>query len=460
SIAATCATVSPHCSRRSAINPFPDASGAPTHTRAASASTSMRFNSLPDWLRWQETLNPRGIDLGLDRCRPVFDALGLGKVPHYVISVAGTNGKGSCVSMLESVFSHAGYRVGSYTSPHLTRFNETIRCLQQPESDDDLIRAFQLVDEARGRIPLTWFEFRTLAAAHLFRSKNLDLVVMEVGLGGRLDAVNLFDADVALITSIGIDHRDWLGNSREEIAAEKSGICRAGRPLVCGDLNPPAGFAALIENAGASLYLAGHDFRYEVSEKEWCWAGPDREYSSLPVPGIPGPRQINNAATALMAVELCKSRFAVDAEAICRGLATCRLPGRLQSLGGDPATIVDVAHNPQAAEALAEALEAQPRNGCTRAVFGMYADKDIEGVVRALRDAVDEWHVASLPPPRGAEGRALASALLGAGVHAPVSLHDSVGQAIAAARSESRASDRIVVFGSFETVRQVIELET
>lgn len=420
----------------------------------------MRFNSVAEWLRWQETLNPRGIDLGLDRCRPVSKALGLEPVPYPVISVAGTNGKGSCVTMLESILVRAGYRVGSYTSPHLCNFNETIRVSCRPVSDDELMHAFQTIDEVRRDVALTWFEFRTLAAAYLFRARNVDLAVMEVGLGGRLDAVNLFDAEVAIVTSIGVDHRDWLGDSRDGIAREKAGICRAGRPAVCGDPDPPPGLRDAAVEIGARLYLAGRDFRYQVSAGDWRWTGPEGVFSSLPFPGIPGARQFGNASAALMALELVKARFPVDTMAIAGGLAACRLPGRLEILAGEPAIMLDVAHNPEAARALAEALEGGPAAGRTRAVFAMYADKDIEGVARALRNAVDVWYVAPLPPPRGATGETVASALSRAEIRSPVVLHDGVGKAIAAARSEAGSGDRIVVFGSFETVRRVIELET
>jgi len=420
----------------------------------------MRFSSVAAWLRWQETLNPRGIDLGLERCRPVSNSLALHPLRYPVISVAGTNGKGSCVRMLESILAHAGYRVGSYTSPHLHTFNETIRISQQPVSDDELMQAFQRVDDARGEIALTWFEFRTLAAAHLFGEANVDLAVMEVGLGGRLDAVNLFDAEVAVITSIGVDHSEWLGNSRDEIAWEKAGICRAGRAAVCGDTDPPPGLADAVEEIGAQLYMAGENFRFDVSSNGWRWMGPTGGFSWLPLPGIPGARQLDNASTALMALDLIKAQFPVDPKAIADGLAACRLPGRLETLAGEPTTIIDVAHNPDAAKALAEALEARPAAARTRAVFAMYADKDIRGVARPLRRSVDAWYAASLPPPRGATGEAVASALARAGIDSPVWIFDSVASAIAAARRESRSGDRIVVFGSFETIRRVIELET
>ena len=420
----------------------------------------MRFTSVAEWLRWQETLNPRGIDLGLDRCRPVSKALALEPAPFPVINVAGTNGKGSCVTMLECILVRAGYRVGCYTSPHLRNFNETVRIGQQAICDADLMMAFQRVDDARGDIALTWFEYRTLAAACWFAASNVDVAVMEVGLGGRLDAVNLFDAEVAVITSIGVDHRDWLGDSRDQIAREKAGICRAGRPAVCGDPDPPPGLGAAAADIGARLYVAGRDFRHALSGDGWRWTGPNGEISLLPLPGIPGVRQLGNASAALMALDLLRSRFPVDSKSIAEGLAACRLPGRLERLEGEPEILLDVAHNPDAASALAEALQSGPPAVRCVAVFAVYADKDIDGIVRALGSSIDAWYVAPLPAPRGATGEAVASTLASARIHVPVYVHDSVANAAAAARSDAGSGGRVVVFGSFETVRQALALVT
>lgn len=433
---------------------------APAVPPVETASKKMRFTSVAEWLRWQETLNPRGIDLGLDRCRPVASALALEPPPYTVISVAGTNGKGSCVTMLDHILHRAGYRVGGYTSPQLRSFNETIRVSGQAIGDDELMLAFQAVDEARGDIALTWFEFRTLAAAYLFSARRVDIAVMEVGLGGRLDAVNLFDAEVSVITSVGVDHRDWLGDSRDAVGREKAGICRAGRPAVCGDPDPPPGLIDAIETIGARLYLAGRDFRHEVEADGWRWIGPAGVSLSLPRPGISGVRQFDNASAALATLELLQRRFPVEPGCMAEGLQACRLPGRVQILAGEPATVLDVAHNPDAARALADTLRSQPTGSRTLAVFAMYADKDIEGVARALDAAVDAWYAAPLPPPRGASAEAVALALSRAQVRSPVILHDGVGDAVCAARRDAGSADRVVVFGSFETVRQAIELET
>ncbi|MDX1512809.1 MAG: bifunctional tetrahydrofolate synthase/dihydrofolate synthase [Gammaproteobacteria bacterium] len=434
--------------------------GAPIHEGVGTASGRARFDTVDQWLRWQETLNPRSIDLGLDRCRPVFDALNLGRAGFPVVSVAGTNGKGSCVAMIESVLARAGYRVGSYTSPHLTTFNETIRVAGREVSDEELVRAFQRVDEARDGIALTWFEFRTLAAGLLLEAAKVDIAVMEVGLGGRLDAVNLFDADLAVITAIGLDHRDWLGDTRDDIGREKAGICRPGRPVVCGDPDPPRGLLEAVAEIGARPYLAGTDFCGTRTPGGWRWTGPDCTWEPLPEPGIPGPRQLDNASAALMAIRLLAPRFPLGDRPVADGLAACCLRGRLEFLPGSPETVVDVAHNPDAADALAEWLRGLQPARCTRGVLGMYADKDIGGVARALGDVIDAWYVASLPPPRGATGGAVETALREAGIRAPVSVSEDVAGAIRAARGDSETSDRIVVFGSFETVRQALALES
>ncbi len=420
----------------------------------------MRFDTVGEWLKWQEHLNPRNIDLGLERCLPVAQSLKLLPLPFPVISVAGTNGKGSCVAMLESIFGAGGYRVGAYTSPHLVRFNETIRIAGSPVSDGALIEAFEAVADARGDIPLTWFEFRTLAAAWILRRSQPDLALLEVGLGGRLDAVNMFDAELALISSIGIDHTDWLGTSRDQIGREKAGICRRGRPAVCADADPPQGFLAAVDQAGAELYRAGVDYRFEKQLEGWRWLGPAAKSWTLPAPGIPGACQLKNAAAVLMALHLLRPQFAVDLKAAREGLAGCRLNGRQQILSASPTLMLDVAHNPEAAAALAASLEQQPCRGKTRAVFAMYADKDIAGVAAAMKGCIHRWHLAVLDPPRGASPAQTVEAIEAAGIEAEYRLHADPGAALSAARNESGWEDRIVVFGSFETVRRVVALES
>lgn len=423
------------------------------------SGSAERFRSVSEWLQWQQQLNPRGIDLGLERCLPVARSMGLLPLPFPLISVAGTNGKGSCVAMLEAVLSASGYRVGAYTSPHLARFNETIRVAGQDVDDETLMQAFEAVADARGEIKLTWFEFRTLAAARILREAKPDLALLEVGLGGRLDAVNMFDADLALVASIGVDHSEWLGESRDQIGREKAGICRPGRPVVCADARPPKGFLEAVAQTGARLYRAGVDYDFERTEGGWRWLGPAGRSLTLPMPGIAGDCQLRNAAAALMALKLLEARFPVAPLAVGEGISRCRLPARQQVISQAPEVWLDVAHNPQAAQALAATLRQRPSVGKTRAVFAIYADKDIAGVARAVKECIHHWHLAGLPPPRGASAMQTAGVLEAAGIKGVVSTHPDTGAALAAARKHSVRDDRIVVFGSFETVRGAIELE-
>lgn len=420
----------------------------------------MRFGSVGEWLEWQQQLNPRGIDLGLERCLPVARKMGLLPLPFPLISVAGTNGKGSCVAMLEAILSAAGYRVGAYTSPHLVSFNETVRIAAKAVHDQELLEAFEAVADARGEVKLTWFEFRTLAAARILRDADPDLALLEVGLGGRLDAVNMFDADLALVASIGIDHTDWLGESRDQIGREKAGICRIGRPVVCAEPKPPKGFLDAVAQAGALLCRAGVDYDFEQRDRDWRWLGPAARSLTLPMPGIAGDCQLGNAAGVLMALHLLEKRFPVDPTAMREGLERCRLGGRQQIVSAAPELWLDVAHNPEAAEALAATLSKRPCRGKTRAVFAMYADKDIAGVAGAMKDCIHHWHLAVLNPPRGASAAQTAGALEAAKVTGGVSTHGAPRAALDAARKHSASDDRIVVFGSFETVRGVIGLES
>lgn len=420
----------------------------------------MRFDSVAEWLEWQQRLNPLGIDLGLERCLPVARAMGLLPLPFPLVSVGGTNGKGSCVAMLESILSAAGYRVGAYTSPHLLRFNETIRIAGEAVDDRELMAAFEAVADARGEAMLTWFEFRTLAAARILRDAEPDLALLEVGLGGRLDAVNMFDADLALIASIGVDHTDWLGESRDQIGGEKAGISRSGRPVVCAVPDPPRGFLDAVNQTGALLCRVGVDYGFEQRDGDWRWRGPAKRSLRLPMPGIGGDCQVGNAAAVLMALHLLEQRFPVDPPAIRLGLERCRLAGRQQIISVAPEVWIDVAHNPEAAEALAGTLAKRPCKGKTRAVFAMYRDKDIAGVAWALKDLIHHWHLAVLKPPRGASATQTAGALKAARIPGSVSTHAAPRDALEAAKKHSASDDRIVVFGSFETVRSVIELES
>ncbi len=417
-------------------------------------------DSLAAWLDRMETLHPREIELGLDRARDVAVRMGLEKLPFPVITVGGTNGKGSTVAMLEAILHEAGYLVGSYTSPHLLVYNERVRVARTESGDEELCAAFEQVDRHRGHTGLTYFEFGTLAAAELLRSRGVDIAVLEVGLGGRLDAVNLWDADVAVISSIGIDHTDWLGPDRESIGREKAGIFRAGRPAVCSDPSPPASLMQHAAAVGADLLIAGRDFRVEVTESGWNWhcprCGAGRMRASLPVPAMRGEYQLRNAAGVLMAVESLGPRFAVNQADVRAGLQHAVLPGRFQTLPGLPVRVLDVAHNAQAAQALAATLASRKVAGRTLAVAGMLKDKPMRDVLVEMKDVVDVWLLSSLATPRGASAEQLLAALAAAGVTAAAGLYPDPVTAYSAALRQATDVDRIVVFGSFHTVGAIL----
>lgn len=421
----------------------------------------MRFDTLDDWLRWQETLHPQAVALGLERCRRVAGRLGQAGGGFLVVSVAGTNGKGSTVAFLEAILEAAGLRTGAYTSPHLLRYNERVRVRGEPVADAALCEAFERVDRARADTTLTYFEFGTLAAMEVFRGSALDAVVLEVGLGGRLDAVNLYDADLAVITTVDLDHMEWLGPDRESIGREKAGILRAGRPAVCADPDPPRTVLAAAAALGVSLRVAGRDFHAHERGEAWDWQTPGRVERDLPVPALPGAFQVQNAAAALSALEALGEAVPLTRAAIERGLRGAWLPGRLQVLAGPVERVLDVAHNPQAARELARFLAARPCAGHTHALVGMLADKDAAGVAGALAPVVDRWHAATLEGPRGLGAQVLAQRLAAGGV-APgrVQTHGELGQAYRELLGSVSAPDRIVVFGSFLAVAPALRVES
>ena len=421
------------------------------------ASDDGRPRTLAQWLAFIETLHPKSIALGLDRIAAVAARMAL-RITCPVITVAGTNGKGSTCAIAESIFRCAGYRTGLYSSPHLMRFNERVRIAGIEAEDAALAGAFAAVEAARdtgdgAATPLTYFEYTTLAALHLFADARLDVLVLEVGLGGRLDAVNLVDADVAVVTTIGIDHVDWLGATREAIGREKAGIFRKGRIAICGDSDPPHSLVVAAQAAGASLWRTGIDYRYAVQRMQWRYEGPGGARYGLPLPALRGAHQLANAATALAALDALRVRLPVAAGAVRDGLVHVELAGRFQVLPGRPAVVLDVAHNPQAAAVLSETLSTMGFFPRTLAVFGMLADKDIDAVVRAIAARIDCWYIAPLPGPRGALSARVASALAHAGVDAAaVHAHDDIAQAFEAARNAAGETDRIAAFGSFLTV--------
>ena len=442
--------------------------------------------TLEQWLAYIERLHHRSIDLGLERVRAVAGRLGLGAslgMPSIV--VGGTNGKGSTCAMLEAIYRAAGYRVGRYGSPHLVRFSERAAIDGRPVEDEELAERFAAVERARGATTLTYFEFSTLAVFSLFAQRGLDLAVLEVGLGGRLDAVNLIDADCAIVTTVDLDHTELLGSTREQIGLEKAHIFRGGRPAVCVDPEPPAALLEYARTIGAALRRIGPDFAVEAGSpglRQWTYRSdrPQGTRRSLPWPALRGSHQLRNAAGALAAIEALDQRLPVDQQAVRAGLTGVRLAGRFQVVPGRPALILDVAHNPHAARALAQALhehgaiaapgEAAPgavpalapaeapraRGGArTFAVFGMLRDKDAAAVVQALAASIDVWHLAGTVGERSLSAERLRDGAL-ASLAAPCTAHDSVAQALDAAMAEASADDRIVVFGSFVIVAEAL----
>jgi dihydrofolate synthase/folylpolyglutamate synthase len=421
--------------------------------------------TLADWLELQQRVHLRSIDLGLDRIRPVAARLGLLPAPFPAIIVGGTNGKGSTVAHLAAFARAAGLAIGVFTSPHLVRYNERIRLAaaghDRLATDAELVAAFERIEAARGDTTLTFFEYNTLAAFELFARARVDLAIVEVGLGGRLDATNILDADVAVLCSVGLDHCEWLGDTVEAIGAEKAGIFRAGHPVVLGSAEMPCSVATAIDALGADARWPQRDFAVELLPQggQWNFRGRRGRFESLPPSALAGPIQYANAAAALAALEAFAERrpggLRFDSGMARQGLATVTLPGRLQVVGSAPEWILDVAHNPPAAAVLAAALRLRPCAGRTLAVCGMLADKDAAGVAAALAPLIDEWVLAGIPEPRGLDAAALAQRLPPGCVVVQQAV--DVAAACVAARARATPADRVVVFGSFHTVGPALE---
>ena len=412
--------------------------------------------SLADWLIRLEQLHPKTIDLGLARVAEVARRL-FGNM-HFpcILTVAGTNGKGSTCAFLESMLLHAGYRVGTYTSPHLMVYNERVRIQGVPVTDDVLVSAFRKVETVRGDVSLTYFEYGTLAAMLIFCQAALDVIILEVGLGGRLDAVNVFDTDCAVVTSIDLDHTEYLGTTREAIGAEKAGIFRSSVPVVCGDSAPPASLRERARQLATPWHAVEETFTWHDQADGWDFIGVS-SYYGLPHPGMAGRHQLNNAAVAIATLACVRHKLPVHETAIRQGLRDAWVAGRYQRLPGKPERVFDVAHNPHGARALADSLHRLPVGGKTFAVFGMLADKDMAGVVAALRDEVDVWLLAGLDVPRGAGETQLEAVLLAQGITKHVALYTHPALAWQAACELARENDRIVTVGSFYTVAAVLQ---
>ena len=455
----------------------------------------MSSRSLEDWLAFVSAQHPSAIALGLDRVREVAQRMGLvtarpspyplpregentspspfgegrgegrlspsplgegrGEGPVF-LTIGGTNGKGSTCAMLECILLESGYHVGLYTSPHLLRYNERVRIDGEDASDATLVAGFERVEAARGTTPLTYFEYGTLGALAAFTDARLDAVILEVGLGGRLDAVNIVDTDCAIVASVDLDHQAYLGNDREAIGFEKAGIFRAGRPAIFGDTDPPRSLTAHAEAIGADLQLLGRDFRFESSGQQWDFVGRRAARRALPMPALRGRWQLKNASSVLAALDAVADRLPVSIGEVKRGLALVRLPGRLQVLPGRPAIVLDVAHNPHAARALADGLGDMGFFENTFAVFAMLADKDIGGVVDAMRGRVDRWYVAAVEGERAASAGQVAKVLASKGLAEATRTFETVASALDNARRDAGPNDRIVAFGSFLTVADAL----
>ena len=413
------------------------------------------MRTLAEWLELHESVHPKSIDLDLARVGQVADALALRPVPYPVITVGGTNGKGSTVAHLVALFAALGVRTGAFTSPHLLRYNERIRIDGGEAGDAELIAAFERIEAARGSTTLTFFEYNTLAALLIFAARGVRAAVLEVGLGGRLDATNLIDANVAVLASVGMDHRDFLGDDLESIGREKAGIFRCGRPAVLGSAEMPASVFAAIASTGARALIAGRDFNWSIDGDRWSYQGVGH-YASLPPSALPGAVQYRNAAMAIAALEALAPPRQLDRELIASALAQVRLAGRFQILPGPVEWILDVAHNEPAALVLARHLEARPSAGRTFAVASILRDKDVAGIGRALGSQIDCWILCTLPGVRGSKAAELASRLAPC-INAPAELANSVAQGCMLARTQARPGDRVLVFGSFAAVGSALE---
>jgi dihydrofolate synthase / folylpolyglutamate synthase len=415
----------------------------------------MAVRTLAEWLALQETVHAKSIDLDLARVGRVAAALALLPVPYPVITVGGTNGKGSTVAHIAALLRALGLSAGVFTSPHLLRYAERIRIGADEATESELIGAFERIEAARGATTLTFFEYNTLAALLLFAARRVEVAVLEVGLGGRLDATNLADADVAVLTSVGMDHRDYLGDDLESIGAEKAGIMRRGRPVVLGSAAMPASVFAAIAASGAQALIAGRDFAWHTDGKRWSYRGV-REYADLPPSALPGLIQYANAATAIAAVEALGLPQRLDRAAIARAFAEVRLAGRFQILPGPVEWILDVSHNEPAARVLAGHLLERPSVGRTFAVAGILGDKDAAGIALALGRHIDTWILCSLPGPRGLSAEELAARMAPV-IGAPIERATSVPEGCALARDAARPGDRVLVFGSFLVVGSAMQ---
>ena len=416
------------------------------------------MQTLNDWLAHCERLHPTTIELGLDRVRTVAQRMGL-RFDCPVITVAGTNGKGSTCAMLEAILLQSGYRTGVYTSPHLVHFEERCRIGGEIVNATDFVAHFAAVESARGDISLSYFEFSTLAILALMAQSQLDVAILEVGLGGRLDAVNMIDTDCAIITSVDLDHMEFLGTTREAIGFEKAGIMRAGKPVVVSDPMPPQSVLDHAKAIGADLWRFGEDFNFSGDKQQWGWAGRGRRYAGLGYPGLRGANQLMNASGVLAALTALRDLLPITAQAVRAGLSMAELPGRFQIVPGQPTLVLDVAHNPHAVSALAANLDAMGFYPTTHAVFGAMADKDLLPMLARIGPLIDRWYFTDMPTARAATAAHLQTQWLAQNTRKDTasSVHTDPMQALQVAIAAADPADRIVVFGSFYTVGGVLQ---
>lgn len=421
--------------------------------------SSARFQSLPEWLRWQESLHFTAVDPGLARIGQVWQTINQGAVlPFTIITVAGTNGKGSSVALLESILRTAGYKTGTYTSPHILRYNERICINNNPCSDEDICNIFNEIDTVREDISLTYFEFATLAAIELFKVHKVDIVILEVGMGGRLDAVNLFDTDIALITPISLDHVSWLGDTRELIGAEKAGILRQNKAVICSEESPPDSVLSRAQDLNSPVYKAGTEFRYTISKNNWQWSNSDNEWNKLAMPALEGDYQFQNSAAILQVISLLiEQGYNISQSQINTGLSSVKLMGRFQRIASDDVEVIlDVTHNEQGAQNLAKLLAEYPIEGQTFAVLGMLKDKDAVTVGKILEPAIAQWNVGTLTGDRGMSSKQLSDQLSQHVEADKINQFESLESAYKHTLEQAKKSDRVIVFGSFHTIEAIL----
>jgi dihydrofolate synthase/folylpolyglutamate synthase len=416
----------------------------------------MHFDTLQGWLSWQETLHPLAIDLGLDRVEAVYLALNPQRSKPVTITVAGTNGKGSCVAYLEAIYRQQGYQVGAYTSPHILKYNERIKINGVAVADSVICEAFTRIESVRGDISLSYFEFGTLAALEIFSRAGLNIQILEVGLGGRLDAVNIVDADAAIISSIGIDHINWLGNNRDAIGREKAGIFRTHTPAIIGDSKPPASIHQSILEKQAIAYYIGQDFGYHKGALDWQWYCQDQRIEALPEPALKGEHQYRNAASVLCAVQQLQACLPVSHEAIKQGLKNTQLAGRFQQLDGNVPVLLDVGHNPEAVATLADYLQNHFPDRKIHAIFSMMKDKDILGVVEIISPLVEDWYFVPLNNPRAASELLMREIFLQTATLKVCFGFNGFAEAFQAAKKHAQPEDLLLVFGSFFLISECL----